>query len=246
MTCVFAPGGLRDRRARRAAADGEALEEPAGHVRDAEADDLAVRVDAVAVPGGERPGQDARVGERDERDARSPRRAAARGRRGARTGTTGAGSPRGTGPTTRHRLREPEDRHGDRREHDRDEDPGHARRDAPEPEDDERGTPPPIASAWGTVSPGEHLRQNSTKPAMTPSASTEKPKSFGSWLDDDRERDAVHVADADRLREQVGDEPDRASPAAMQRSAGDDREHARERDRPFRVAAGQREDRRRR
>ena len=41
---------------------------------------------------------------------------------------------------------------------------------------------------------------------MKPSASTENPNSFGSWPTRIVEREAVHVADLRRLRQEVGDE----------------------------------------
>ena len=60
---------LGHRGARAAGRDGEALEEPGGDVGGADADHLLVGVDLVAAPGGEaRRGGD-RVGERHERDA---------------------------------------------------------------------------------------------------------------------------------------------------------------------------------
>ena len=50
--------------------------------------------------------------------------------------------------------------------------------------------------------------------SMNPSASVEKPNSFGSWPDDDRDAQPDHVADLDLLREQVGDEPQLAETEA--------------------------------
>ena len=62
-------GRLGDGRAARAAADREAADEAGDEVGDPEPDELAVRVDAVAVASGERAREHARVRERHESDA---------------------------------------------------------------------------------------------------------------------------------------------------------------------------------
>ncbi len=62
------PRRLGHRGARRAAADGEALEEAGGHVGGPEGDELLVGVDLVAVAQGEGAREDAHVRERDEGD----------------------------------------------------------------------------------------------------------------------------------------------------------------------------------
>ena len=59
----------------------------------------------------------------------------------------------------------------------------------------------------------------------------EKPNSFGSWPDDDRDREAVHVADLDLLGEQVGDEAELPQAEPDLGEPDEDREHARQRDR---------------
>ena len=60
---------LRDRRPRRAAADGHARQESRRKVRSAEADQFPVLADLLAAPDRQAPRQDAHVGGRHERDA---------------------------------------------------------------------------------------------------------------------------------------------------------------------------------
>ena len=81
---------FRHRGARRAAADREALEQPRGHVRRTERNELLVLVDLVAAAQGEGARQHAGVGEGDERD---------RDRAGQQRGQIGQLTPRGTGTT---------------------------------------------------------------------------------------------------------------------------------------------------
>ena len=60
--------------------------------------------------------------------------------------------------------------------------------------------------------------------------------------DQHRQRDAVHVAVADRLGQKLGDEAETRHAGQDAHRAGDDRHHAGERDGAVRIAAGQRQD----
>ena len=90
---------LRHGRPRRAARDREALEQPRREVRRGEPAELAALVDAIAEPRRVAPGEDARVGEREQRDreraGREPAEVVDRG-----DGIVSEGSPPGTAPTT--------------------------------------------------------------------------------------------------------------------------------------------------
>ena len=74
-----------------------------------------------------------------------------------------------------------------------------------------------------------------------PSLSIEKPKIF-ELADQDRQRDAVHVAVADRLGQKLGDEAKAHHAGQDAHRAGDDRHHAGQRDCTVRIAAGQGKD----
>ena len=77
-------------------------------------------------------------------------------------------------------------------------------------QDDEHAEP--TTSAAACVS--SRLSKNAWSSSRKPSASVEKPNSFGQLADDDRDRQAVHVADLDLARQQVGDEPELADAEA--------------------------------
>jgi hypothetical protein len=75
-----------------------------------------------------------------------------------------------------------------------------------------------------------------------PLPSMEKPNSLGSWADQHGQGDAIHVAVADRLGEELGDEPEPRDTRQDADDTGDDRHHPGQRDRALRVAGGQRRD----
>ena len=68
-----------------------------------------------------------------------------------------------------------------------------------------------------------------------------KAEQLGNLTQEHRQRDAVHVAVADRLREQFGDETEPRQAGGHADDARDDRHHAGQRDRAFRAARRQRQ-----
>ena len=74
--------------------------------------------------------------------------------------------------------------------------------------------------------------------STNPSASVEKPNSFGQLTHDDGDGQAVHVADLDLLGEQVGDEAELAEPEADLEQPDHHGEHARQHDGLVRIVPG--------
>ena len=96
--------------------------------------------------------------------------------------------------------------------------------------------PSPTATAAGTVSPAP---MPCTKPATSPrnpSASTENPKSLGSWPTRMVRARPFMYPIMRRLRDQVGDEPELADPGHQGDRADHQRQDRAERDRACRVA----------
>ena len=104
--------------------------------------------------------------------------------------------------------------------------------------------PTPKAAASGCTSPSRMPAKLATTSCRSDSASIEKPSSFGICEMITMQRDRVEVADADRLGQQVGHEPEPQDAAEQQHPADHDRQQAGERDRPLVVAEREREDRR--
>ncbi len=195
---------LRHGGARSAGGDREALEEPGGDVRGADADHLLVRLQLVAAPRREaRRGGD-RVGERHEHDADRREQRAGRRRRPTSTATTVSGSPGAACP----RWRRP--RTARSRTADTIVAPATATRTAGMrvvilgSTSRTTSTPTPTAIAPACVA----SRCLDERPQLVdePVGVGGEAEQLRQLADDDRDREAVHVADLHLAREQVGDE----------------------------------------
>ena len=99
----------------------------------------------------------------------------------------------------------------------------------------------PNARATRFVSAGDRLEEGLVS-ATRPSASIEKPNSFGSCDDEDRQRDAVEVADPDRHGEQVGQQAETEQAERDPQGAGDEGETSGQGDGAVLIAGGERKD----
>ena len=217
-------GLLRHGGARAARADREALEEPGADVRSPDPDHLlaavsscpvrSAKADAVAIVSAS--ATTAMPSAPPTRSARSE---------SSRLGTVSGGNPFGSVPTSfTPWSRELEELRGADREHDRGEDAGDLRQDPLQRRGSRRARRRRRRARRRPSCRRRPRRRSPSAPSMKPSASTEKPKSFGSWPDEDREREPVHVADHRRLREQVGDEAEPQQPAEDHERADEERE----------------------
>ena len=233
--------GLGHRRARRTAADRKALEESGGQVGGAEADHLLVGIDIGARSRRIGARQHAGVGERHQGD----------GEPADQDGTdVGVGDP-GDGEGRQALRQRAEHRHARargqiQRAHDdgradhRDQDAGHALA-ALQQQDHRQGACAdrerrPVGSA------AQHRRGDGPQASQRPVALDREPEELGQLADQHRQRNAVHVAVADRLGQQFGDEAQTRQAGQDAHRPGDDRHHAGQRDGAHRVAAGQRQD----
>ena len=169
-------------------------------------------VDLVAAPGGEARRRRDGVGQRHERDAHRGEEQRADVADARSRGRSGAGTPWGREPTVGDALGRP----------------GRARPRRPWRRRPPRGPPGPgVVRRGSTEQDGEHGERrrrassrrsgrgpstNARTSSTKPSASVEKPKSFGSWPTMMVIAEAVHVADLHLLGEQVGDEAELAEP----------------------------------
>src|SRR5512139_453550 len=232
----FCDGG-----ARRAAADRKALEEPGGEVGGAEPDHLLVGVDVAAGLRRVDAREHAGVGEGNEGD----------GKTAGEDGTdVGWGDPRNgkggqalrQGAEHLHAGARVEAQRADdeRRADHGDQDAGQAlaaleRQDRHEGgcADCERGR---VGAAF------EHRRGNRPQVPQRAAALDREAEQLGQLADQHRQRDAVHVAVADRLGQEFGDEAQARHAGQDARHPGDDGHHAGQRDGARRVAVGQRQD----
>ena len=205
--------------------------QPGGDVGGADADHLLVGLDLVAAAGREaRRGGDG-VGERDQRDAdgRDEQRAdvadsCVHGNDGRRARRCGSEPTVGTPSSARSKHRRDDGRADHRDEHRRDL-RGDPRQDEEHGEhadaDDERR---PRRSRRGASKNARTLVDEAVGVGR-------EPEQLRELAHDDRDREAVHVADLDLAREQVGDEPELAEPEPISISADEQGEHPGERDR---------------
>ena len=130
---------------------------------------------------------------------------------------------------------------------------GRRRRGRPEPSAAPAGTATintspnrPTASAAGTVSPLKTPLRNPFSSGMKPSASTEKPNSFGSWPTRMVRANPFMYPIIVGFESRSATKPSLAMPAERHERAHDQREHRSERDRALRIAVGaeQRQNRR--
>ena len=233
------PGLLGDGGARAARRHGEALEQPGGEVRRADADHLLVRVDLFTASRREAGRRGDRVGQGDERD---PDR-----------GDEQRQDVVDVGPRElrlRQALRQGADRlhveveHGghDRRPDDRDEHSGYLAHDTGEQEEHgQRGEADRDRRAVALVEAVDERAELVDEAVRV----GREPAELGQLADDDREGEPVHVADLHLLREEVGDEAELGDAEADLDERDQEGHHAGQRDRPRRIVAGhdQRRDR---
>ena len=102
---------------------------------------------------------------------------------------------------------------------------------------------PPTSSVGQCVAPLAAARAGrpSNSPT-TPCAVDRKAEELGQLAHQHRQRDAVHVAIADGLGEQFGDEAQARQPGQHAEQPGDERHHAAQRDGALGAAGGQRHD----
>ena len=199
---------------------GEALEQAGGDVGRPDPDHLLVRLHLLAALGVERGGQRDRVGQRDERDARRRRRAAARRRRRRSTARRAAGSPSGRVPTvlmsrskTAVTTVAPTTATSTA---------GILRVRRGSTSSTARVTTPTaraVASRWSKfVTNSPHLVDEAVGVGR-------EAAQLGELSDDDGDGQAVHVADLDLARQQVGDEPELADTETDLDQADEDGQH---------------------
>ena len=99
----------------------------------------------------------------------------------------------------------------------------------------------PIASATTFVLPREHLVDDSPRLAQRAVRGDGEAEELRDLAQQHRQRDAVHVAVADRLREQLGDEAETCEARGNADDAGDDCHHSGQRDRALRLARRKRQ-----
>ena len=236
-------GRLRDRGARRAPAGREPTEQAGRHVHDAEGPQLVVGVHALAAAGGERVRDDARVGERDQGD---PERRREEGHQvGPRDGREADGRQPARYLADHLQLgREAEDVDDHARRHDGHEDARDPARDPPQPEDQRQAAHPDEQGDRDDLPVGDPLHQanDATDDVIGVHGEAQQLRELG---DHDREGDAVHVADPDRPRQEVGDEAQARDRGSQAQEPGHDREGAGEGDRADGIAAGEGDDGRR-
>ena len=197
--------GFGDRRARGAAADRKPLEQPSGQVGGAQADHLLVRIDLGAGLGRIRARQDAGVGERHHGDG------AAADHHLAEVGET---DPRqrerrqALRQRTEHlhpgALVEAEHADRDRGAHDRDQEARDSLEALEQQDRRQRAGADRERRPVGLAA--QHRLGDLHEVAQRPGAVDRKAEQLGQLADQHRERDAVHVAVADRLGQQLGDE----------------------------------------
>ncbi len=226
-------------RARAAGRHGEALEEPGGDVRGAHADHLLVGLDLVAAPGGEARRRGDGVGQGHERDAHRGDEQRPHVADGSSTGRPDVGTPCGSAPTVFTPC-SASPSSGRRRRWLR-------RRPRAPP------APARVQSRQHRAGRGgrRHRRPASSRPVWSRPAknaltSLDEPvgigreaEQLGQLADEDRDGEAVHVADLDLLREQVGDEAELAEPQPDLDKADHEGHHPGQGDGRRGVAAGE-------
>ena len=228
-------GLLGDGGARAAGGDGEALEEPGGDVGRADADHLLVGVDLVAAAGREARRRGDRVGQGDERDAQRGDEqrhhvAEAGPGEGRRRDALGQRADRGDA------LRGEVERGGDAVAPTTATSTGGHPGGEPRQDEqhDEHGDADEQRGGVGLVQALDELL-DLVEEAVGVGREAEELRQLA---DDDRDAQAVHVADLHLLGEQVGDEAELAQPRGRSRRARRAREHPGERDRGAGIAAG--------
>ena len=101
--------------------------------------------------------------------------------------------------------------------------------------------PAPTANAVQLACPPSIASRDPPEVAQRTVAIDREAEELGQLADQHRERDAVHVAVADRLRQQLGDESQPQHPDSDAHQTRDHRHHARDGDRAHRVAARERQ-----
>ena len=222
---------------RAARADREALEQARGDVRGADPDHLLAPVDVLTGPLGERRCRRDRVGQCDKRDA------CCAAEQEREVGEADAGErqrweslrqrPDETDPV----LVEVEQVRREDREDDRDEDRGDLRQQPLQDEDHHEAERSDRKRGGHRLAVGDTVDE---PPQLGDEAVgvDGEPEQLRQLPDQDRHREAVHVADHRRLRQQVGDEAELGDAAEHHDGADEEREHRGERDRPRRVAVG--------
>ena len=212
VNCVLAPARFCHRGARRAAADRKALKQPRGHVRRTEGDHLLVLIDFIAAAQGEGARQHARVGKGDQgnRDGAGRQRGQIAGRH-KRDLEGGQALRQRSHDRNAGRRRQVEHAHDDRRADHGDQHAGNLGPPALEDQDDGQAR-----SADRKGRPIGHALRNTLHQAdrflnqIVPAR--REAQQFGQLTDDDGERDAVQIAQADRLGEQIRDETEACQP----------------------------------
>ena len=226
-------GLLGDGGSRAARGDREPLEQPGGGVGRAHPDHLLVGVDLVAAPGREAGRRRDRVRERHEHDAERRDQQRSESLSGT-DGMVGPGAPGAARPRSRRRRRRDRARA--------------VTRVAPTTATSTAGTF--VVTRGRTSSTASVARPTAravmfvwSRPVTNAFASCDEavgiggePEELRQLADDDRDREAVHVADLHLLGEQVGDEPELGEPEPDLDRADDQRHHARQRDRGRRIA----------
>ncbi len=226
---------LGDRRARAARADRKALKQRRADVGGADPDHFPVSVDLLAGPGSEcRRSRDG-VGERHERDSEGPgykqRKVADRAR------PLGRGKSRRESPDEAHPVVTKAQRAGGPNGDDYgDEDSGDSGPPRLEGED-EREADEPQGRGGRDGLAGCQAIDELARFVNEPVRIDRKAEKLRQLSDEDREGEAVHVADLGRLREQVGNEAELCDPGQDRDRSDQQREHRGECDRPLRAAA---------
>ena len=241
--CQLGPGARRfgDRRARRTAADRKALKEAGRQVGDPQTRHLLVRVDRRTQTRGIGSREHARVRERHEgnRDAAHEygsqalegNERQARRRQSLRQRTEHGNAGAGCKIERRHH-------HGG--SHHANQDGGDARQALQQQNQRERA---------GANREDDDVRvsrrdllDDSPRLAQGTVGGNRKAEELRNLAQQHRQRDAVHVAVADRLRQQLGNEAQTREAGRHAHDAGDDRHRGTGCDRPLRVARRQRQD----
>ncbi len=234
-------GRLRDWRPGRAAADREAADQTGGDVGDAQRGELMVWVHRLATAGGERPRDDAGVGECHEGD---PERAGdERQEVGEADGRDpGGGEAARDGADHGELLPEPEDRDDERGQDDRDKDAREAARGAAKDQDHDERTAAD-QQRDGHDPAVEDAPDDPDRLAQEIRPGDREAHQLRDLAHDHGQGDAVHVADADRSREQVGQEPEPRGGRADTDGAHHQGERGGEGHGAPIIAAGERDDR---
>ena len=230
------PRLLGDRGPRAARRDREPLEEAGRDVRRADADHLLIGLDLFSATGREAGRGRDRVGQRDQGDAER-RQQQRRDVTGIRPGKSRGGHSLGQGPDRRDPVvGEAEDRRDDRGRDDSDEDRRQALGEERKHEQDGEDGEPEHERGGVRLAEAFHERLQLAEEGV---GVGREPEQLRQLSDDDRDPEAVHVADLHLFGEQVGDEPELAEAEADLDQADEDREHARQGDRRPRVSDDQ-------